>query len=275
METLGVPDKYEAACSRPGTIETFTYRVKGIRNGDEIEKTALVYLPSSYSPENQYNILYLVHGSGDNETSWFTKGHDKDVIDNLIFYGDIEPLIIVTPTLYYPDGFCSEPNEKPDSGYEQFAEELRHYLLPAVEAKYAGYAGGDVSEQNLIETRTHRAMAGLSMGSMTTINAGMMRSLDLFSWFGTFSGAHTEASDISAALHSSEFEPYPIDYLLATNGKFDFLYKEHTETFKELERTEPKLTDGVNYSFIEIRNGSHDWPSWELALYDLLQILFR
>lgn len=276
IEMRGVPDKYEAACPQAGTVETITYTVTSTTDSSKTaQKTAKVYLPYDYSSEKQYNILYLIHGGGDDETKWLTMNHNKDVVDNLIYYGDIEPLIIVTPTFYYPDGFCEGADEDLDWDYDQFAHEMRNVLIPAIETKYSTYAGGNVSVENLVVTRTHRAMAGLSMGSMHTLNVGMIRSLDLFSWFGSFSGSRTEASAISEAIHSSEFEQYQIDYLFVTNGKFDMSYQEHLEMAKELEANDDKLTEGDNFSVVDIKNGSHDWPSWELALYDFLQIAFR
>ena len=39
--------------------------------------------------------------------------------------------------------------------------------------------------------REHRAMAGLSMGGMQTINIGMCECLDIISYFGAFSAAPT------------------------------------------------------------------------------------
>lgn len=276
VESRGVPDKYEAACDQPGMVETITYVVT---NGEDpaktVEKTAKIYLPYGYSAEAQYDVLYLIHGGGDDETKWLTKNHNKDVIDNLIRYGDIAPLIVVTPTFYYPDGFCGEPDEKPDWDYEQFAWEMRNALIPEVETRYSTYASGNVEEDNLVATRTHRGMAGLSMGSMHTLNVGLARCLDLFSWFGSFSGAKTEAAVLSDAIHSGELEAYEIDYLFVTNGKFDMSYEEHMNTARELEAMDEKLTDGVNFRIVDIKNGSHDWPSWELALYDFLQVAFQ
>ena len=276
IESEGVPDKYEAVCTQAGTVETVTYVVHNAEDTSvTTEKTAQVYLPYGYSEDQQYNVLYLIHGGGDDETKWLTMVNNQNVIDNLIFYGDIEHLIIVTPTFYYPDGFCGEADEELDWDYDQFAYEMRNDLIPAVETEYPSFACGDVSEENLIQTRTHRAMAGLSMGSMHTLNVGMMRCLDLFSWFGSFSGAKTDAGDISAAIHSEAFEAYAIDYLLVTNGKYDMSYEEHMNTATELEANDTKINAGENFSIVDIKNGNHSWPSWELALYDFLQIVFK
>ena len=65
-----------------------------------------VYLPHNYDPDNKYNILYMIHGNSENVNTVLGGPGDnkelKKIIDNMIAFGDIEPLIIVTPT-YYAD----------------------------------------------------------------------------------------------------------------------------------------------------------------------------
>ncbi len=49
--------------------------------------------------KKEYNILYLMHGTGDDEKYWLkTNPYNKTMLDNMIADGDIEPLIVVTPT---------------------------------------------------------------------------------------------------------------------------------------------------------------------------------
>ena len=71
---------------------------------------------------------------------------------------------------------------------EHFRYELRRDLIPAVESAFSTWTEGDVSEENLVKTRSHRAFAGLSLGSMTTYRAAFYNNFALFSWYGPFSG---------------------------------------------------------------------------------------
>ena len=276
-EELLVPEEYKQKCEHKGSIKTMTYEVTSVTNPSvTAKKTACVYLPYGYDESKQYNVLYLVHGAGGSETEWLTSEHCKEVIDNLIYQNVIEPLIIVTPTFYYPDGFCSEADGQQDYSFEQFANELRHALLPAVETKYSTYAGGDVSDANLVATRDHRSLAGLSMGSKHTLESGLMTNLDLFAWYGSFSGVFTpEAADISAALHSEAFAQYPIHYLFVANGTIDYSYEGHIKTMLELEALDSTLEDGVNFSIHVFEGGGHNFKNWEMALYRFLPHIFQ
>ena len=106
-------------------------------------------------------------------------------MDNLIYYKEIEPFIVVTP-----NGRSTENCAREGSDYNSFyvfGKELRSDLIPYMEAHYSTYAvEGDPSA-----SRMHRAMAGLSMGGMQTINIGIGECMDLFSYFGAFSAAPT------------------------------------------------------------------------------------
>lgn len=279
VTTRGVPKKYEAECIERGSVVGFKYTVELYTDASKaVEKHAYVYLPAGYDETEQYDVLYLYHGGGESEAQWFGDNPtNQNVVDNLIFYGDIDPLIIVMPNLYYPENFGFKGNRD----FQQLAYELRHNLIPAVESTYSTFAAGDTSENNLIATRDHRAMAGLSMGGRHTINSGMMKSLDIISWFGDFSSVDDTAEQISAAIHSEEFEQYQINYLLATTGKYDMIpggqkrYEVITSTMSELDRIDEKISQGENYSLIDVINGGHNMATWEVSLYDFLQIIFK
>lgn len=62
---------YEQECEHPGIVEHISYKTKAYATDERtVEKQACVYLPYGYDPEKQYNILYLMHGTGDNEDYW-------------------------------------------------------------------------------------------------------------------------------------------------------------------------------------------------------------
>src|SRR5690606_27759185 len=101
------------------------------------EKRLHVYLPYGYDAsdtERKYNVLYLMHGGGENEDLIFGgPGQSKEmkkIIDNMIANGDIAPLIVVTPT------FNGGMNDT-----ALFHDELIDEIVPLVETKYNTYAG--------------------------------------------------------------------------------------------------------------------------------------
>ena len=164
---------------------------------------------------------------------------------------------------------------------EHFCHELRRDLIPAVESAFSSYACGDVSEENLVRTREHRAFAGLSLGSMTTYRAAFYRNYDLFSWYGPFSGCcgpwgvrDEEVERIGETLAEMEKKGLKLDYLFCCNGDKDIAYEEHKEIMDKAVQACPQLVKGKNYDFFTIPGGVHDMKAWQLHLYHALQIFF-
>jgi enterochelin esterase-like enzyme len=268
-EIWAVPAKYDSeTCPQAGSVEKLTYTTKAYATDSRsVEKSAYVYLPYGYDENIEYNILYLLHGSDELEDYWLVANeNNKTMVDNLIYYGDIEPLIIVTPTWYTEDDYITD-SDKLTFGYEQ---ELRNDLLPAVESEYSTYAV-DTTPQGFTDSREHRAIAGLSRGSVITFRAGLCESLDYFSWFGNFSGCLVEEDEFENALGGND---YKINYLYNTSGSFDFLLKEHVLSVRYLLETEPRLVEGENCEFDIFPVNYHSAASWHLALYNCLQKFF-
>lgn len=264
-----------------GQVKRLQYDTKTYEPGDDriLHKGAWVYLPYGYDPAQQYNILYLLHGGGVNEDWWFKMFPDTVVIlDNMIARGICQPCIIVTPTYYRGE------NADDNAEYitEHFCHELRNDLIPAAETAYSTYAGGDVSENNLIKTRAHRAFAGLSLGSMTTYRAAFYNNFDLFSWYGPFSGCcgpngdrDQEVKRIQKTLSDAEAQGLSLDYLFCCNGDKDIAFAEHQYIMEKAAKACPQLVQGRNYDFYVIPGGVHDMKAWQLHLYHALQIFFR
>lgn len=290
-----VPDAYretagEAASDKRGKIEKITYDTETYDEGNSVkmEKKANVYLPAGYDESKQYNVLYLMHGGGENMNTWLV-GNDytgnKKMVDNLIANGEIEPLIIVTPTFYRP----SDVPDNPDLT-SQFQYELRRDLIPYVESHYSTYAGGDVSDENLIKTRMHRAFAGLSMGSMTTYRAALYSNYDVFAWFGPYSGCQgpggdqdAEADKIVSVIENGIDKGMPLGFLYCGNGVNDIAHDEHVNIMKKAVEKTDKLIENANYAFIDLpvlprssggKTGEHSMWSWHIHLYNCLRVFF-
>ncbi len=266
--------------SERGEVRRFTYESQTYdKLSEPLAKGAWVYLPHGYTPDKKYNIVYLLHGGGVNEDWWFkTFPETATILDNLFADGLCEPCIIVTPTYYRnqpPQGMGTDLTE-------HFRYELRRDLIPAVEKEFSTYACGDVSEENLVRTRAHRAFAGLSLGSMTTYRAALYNNFDLFAWYGPFSGCcgpegdrDREVQRICETLAEGEKKGLDLKCMFCCTGDRDIAYAEHREIMDRAKVACPQLREGENYYFVTIPGGVHDMKAWQLDLYNALQVFFK
>ena len=267
---------------RKGRVERLEYDSFTYDKNDNrpIHKGAWVYLPYGYNESEKYNVLYLLHGGGFTEEWWLKMFPDTvTILDNMNEKKLCEPCIIVTPTFYYGD---EDKHTQDESRCENFKNELRKDLIPAVESKYSTYAEKDVSEENLIKTREHRAFAGLSLGSMTTYRAAFYNNYDLFSWYGPFSGCcgpfgdhDKEVSRICETLENGYGKGLELDYMFCCNGDKDLAFEEHKDIMGRALQQSRYLEQGKNYDFFIIPGGVHDMKAWQLHLYHALQIFFK
>ncbi len=268
-----IPDEYYKSTDNGGTVTVISYPSRDyFGDGAEITKHAYVYLPPDYTEENRYDLLILCHGIGGSESEW-TFGNNwslpRNVIDHLINEGEIPPMIIVMPngrsTAKYNDTSMGNAGS-----FYVFGQELRNDLLPYLDAHYATY--GSLTPDDLTASREHRAMAGLSMGGMQTINIGLCECLDLFSAFGAFSAAPT--SNISAVV-AEKLEAFPdldIRYFYSICGIQDGLaYSSASAAAKNLPEYTGRLTED-NWHWQELKGG-HDFNVWNLGFYNFVRIL--
>lgn len=268
------PDSCNKACTGEcGTVELVKYTAKDyIGDGDDVVKKANVYLPAGYNPANKYNVIYLLHGIGGDETEWGMDDPNsrlRRTLDNLIANGEIEPVIVVTPN---GRATACKHTDATNSFY-QFGYELRNDLIPYIESNYSTYAEYNENGYDLTATRNHRAVAGLSMGGMQTINIGICECLDLFSYFGAFSAAPTsyEAGKVAKAIDASEYE---IDYFYNLCGTEDSIaYSSHAAAAKNVDAFTDKLTEGENFIWME-KPGDHNFNIWNLGFYNFVRIAF-
>lgn len=270
-----IPAAYQQTVKNGGTVHAIEYPSKDYTgDGAEITKKALVYLPPEYSEDQAYDLLILCHGIGGNEKEWgFNKfpSTAKSMIDNLILNGEIRPLIIVMPNGRSTAKFTNTSMNNAESFYH-FGQEIRNDLLPYIDAHYATY--GSRIPDDLSASRDHRAMAGLSMGGMQTINIGMCECLDLFSAFGAFSAAPTSYDAKKIAKELEAFPDMSIRYFYSICGQQDDIaYWSASAAAKNLPDYTDRLTE-ANWHWQE-RTGAHNFTIWNLGLYNFVQILSR
>lgn len=272
-----IPTKYTSfQLKEAGKIEKITYTSHDyFGDGAEVTKEANVYLPYGYDESKQYNVLYLMHGIGGDENEWGMTGsmsRVKIIMDNLAYFGDIESFIVVTP-----NGRSAANHAANGSDYNSFycfGQELRNDLIPYIEANYSTYAEYSAEGYDLSATRDHRAMAGLSMGGMQTINIGIGECMDLFGYFGAFSAAPT-SNPAAKTAEILEENTLPIHYFYNICGTEDGIaYASSSAAAKNLPDVCDQFVDGENFMWQELPGG-HDFNIWYLGFYNFAQIAFK
>ena len=152
---------------------------------------------------------------------------------------------------------------------------MRNDIIPTVESSFSTYARRDVSEKNLIATREHRALAGLSLGSKAVVLAGLSGNADLFSWYGTYSGIWVDFDSVKDALEE-QFQDYDISYWYNGNGSMDYALDEHLSFHRQvMEELSERFVEGDNYTFITLSDGTHSYSSWLTDLSNSLLVFFQ
>lgn len=258
-----------------GKIEKITYTAHDyFGDGAEITKDAYVYLPYGYSEDKKYNVLYLMHGIGGDENEWGMTGSSsrvKCIMDNLAYYGDIDPFIVVTPNGRSAANHASSGSDM--NSFYVFGQELRNDLIPYIESHYSTYAEYDENGYDLTVARKHRAMAGLSMGGMQTINIGIGECVDIIGYFGAFSAAPTSnaAAKTASILKDNTYEIY---YFYNICGKSDGIaLSSASAAAKTLPIVCKQFDPEKNFMWQEVA-GAHDFNVWYLGFYNFAQITF-
>ena len=292
---LGPFDKVTQSREVKGRVEQLTYETHSYvweeeHSGQEfmVQKSINVWLPADYDPMQTYDVLYLLHGTGHEGVGyWLTDEPDchgsqtRGLLDGMVADGLIGNVIVATPSYYsFPAG--EEPQEIMDWHIDPLADkwpklfwrELRESVIPLVESTYPTHASGNVSEESLVASRDHRAFAGLSRGSMTSVNSTMLHCLDLFGWIGSYSGVWADFDEFRSTLEG-QFANYPVRYWYNGNGSKDFSLQNHAE-FRDnvLGQMPDRFVDGQNYAWIEFPGGDHAYDCWALDLYNSLLAFF-
>lgn len=282
-----VPDSYYQPAQQAGRLETLTYDSKDYtREEQPLQKEATVYLPAGYDASKSYNILYLMHGGGGDETTYLgspqAPNRLKNILDHMIADGVIEPLIIVAPAI---------TNESVMEGTTNtFYKELENDLMPKAERTYATYAKG-VTAKDFQDSRQHRAFGGFSMGAVTTWSV-LQNSLDYFqyflpmsgdSWSQGFMGGRDHPTETAQALNASinsYDEAYRNYKIFSATGTADSGYQSLNGQYSALLNDSTfKLTQGNfdqgNVIYYTVEGNLHDYPYTYQYIYNALPLFFN
>lgn len=221
-----------------------------------------IYTPPGYdvNTNDKYPVLYILHGGGEDERGWAMQGKTDIILDNLIADKKAKPMLVIMMDGNVSSGGLAGFGEQ---SLKRFEDELKNAVIPFVEKNYR------------TETDAKsRALAGLSLGGLQTLYAGI-RNTNMFAYLGVFSSGwfanQPTLSDPQYAFmkdHASLINNHLKSFWIAMGGKEDIAYnncKIMLGKFDEL---------GIRYTYSEYPGG-HTWPVWRNNLYTFAQVLFQ
>lgn len=231
----------------------------------------MIYLPPGYEDSRQkYPVLYLLHGTGGDETVWLEQGHAAQIFDNLIASGKAEPMIVVMPNGHNDTqaapGMGPDNNEQPTFAHKQWMdgtfESSFNDIMNWVDKNYRTRAA-----------KRYRAIAGLSMGGYHSLYISANQPDD-FNYVGLFSPAIGRMDQGKSKIYDdleeklvNQFKQRPRLYWMGI-GKDDFLYKDNAEFRKLLDKNR------LRYTYHESGAG-HEWANWRDYLVIFVQQIFK
>lgn len=159
-----------------GTLKTICYD----SSTTGTTRKANIILPSGYTSEKEYPVLYLLHGIGGDHTEWL-EGDPVNVIGNLAAEGKIPETIVVMPNVRARANDAGNPPDMYDvshfAAFDNFINDLRDNLMPYMENTYS-----------IAKGRENTAIAGLSMGGRESLYIGLSMP-ETFGYIGAFEPA--------------------------------------------------------------------------------------
>lgn len=274
-----IPDesfnKYNSEAAH-GSVRTITYKSDYRSEGTA---QARVWIPADYSEENEYNILFCLHGGGCDMWYWTNdKGGANDgcaadkILDNMYAEGLIEPCVVVFPNGSIPyDASKTYPNVPADAvvtdwGKDSFLleYEILYNLMPYMNENYS-----------IAQGSSHTAVCGLSMGGGQTLDIGL-KNPDKFAYVGCFSAC--PFADLEQTLVTSFEDTARLNGKLKlftlmvgsedglANGKDRSKSKDFIDTCTKFE---------LNNMFVEEPGLAHEDACWDRNLYKFMKYAFK
>jgi enterochelin esterase-like enzyme len=221
-----------------------------------------VYTPPGYdNSAEKYPVLYLLHGGGEDQTGWATQGKANLILDNLIAENKAKPMVIAMLDGNMGNtGGVAGFNE---NALKAFENELKMGAIPFVESNF-----------KVATDAKNRALAGLSMGGLQTLYAGIKNS-DMFSSIGVFSsGWWANNSTLSEPQYefmknnATGINSNIKNFWISMGGKEDIAFENCKIMMSKFDQM------GIKYQYSEYPGG-HTWPVWRHDLFMYAPLLFN
>ena len=245
----------------------------------KMERKYAIYLPPDYeTSQRSYPVLYLLHGSGDDQTGWVQFGEVLHIADETIKSGKATTMIIVMPDANTGKrGYANDIRR--EWRYEDFFFEE---FMPFIEKTY-----------RIKPDKHYRAVAGLSMGGEGTYIYALHHP-ELFSsacplsagtgprniedlknerkWQGMEGVSDTDKvayikrySVLSLVENMPEEQKNAVRWYIDC-GEDDFLVEGNSFVHLAIHKK------GIPHEF-RMREGAHNWTYWRESLPDVLEFV--
>ncbi|MDD4970479.1 MAG: alpha/beta hydrolase-fold protein [Paludibacter sp.] len=258
VEVSGFQQRFDELQKIPhGTI----YIIKYFSTPLNKMKDLVVFTPAEYETEasRKFPVLYLRHGGGDCETSWYKDGKADVILENLIAAKKAVPMIVVMSN-GMTDGSWSGGSSP--EGITTLENELISNIIPLVEKRFRVANGSQ-----------NRAIAGLSMGGGQAFVIAL-RNMDTFSWIGEFSAGILSDRDFQI----DKYIPGILDNHNDVNNKIKLLWiscgSKDIRFPGYLNFIDMLMKKGINCEAHEMVAG-HEWKFWRQQLAEFSQKLFQ
>ncbi len=256
------PQPWEDTNVPHGSLHRHFYTSSTVLGLPNNQSAYFVYTPPGYDEKakNPYPVLYLLHGWSDFDAGWTEVGHANLILDNLLAAGKIKPMVVVMPLGYGDMSFVHNYSvwKDPaaiDHNTDLFANALLNEILPRVESEY-----------QVSKDRNDRAIVGLSMGGLESLEVGLTHT-GQFAWVGGFSSA-VHALDYTQKLASLDPKTANLRLLWIACGTEDSLIEPNRKLVAFLKTKDMPVTE------IETP-GLHTWLVWRDNLIHFTPLLFQ
>jgi len=235
-----------------------------------MDRRITVYTPPGYEEGNEdYPVLYLLHGAGGDEEAWVSLGRAAQIMDNLIASGKAEPMIVVMPNgNVIQDAAPGEGSQ----GFYKPAFVVPRTMDGSYEAAFTDIIRFVESGYRVKADQDHRAIAGLSMGGFHSLHISRYYP-NTFDYIGLFSPAILPGDGVESEVYQNMDETLRAQmengyelYWIGI-GKTDFLYESVQNYRKKLDEM------GMEYTYRE-SEGGHIWKNWRVYLTEFVPLLF-
>jgi enterochelin esterase-like enzyme len=244
-----------------------------------MERKYAVYLPPDYeSSERSYPVLYLLHGSGDDQSGWIQFGEVLRIADKAILEGSATAMVIVMP-----DGSAGKKGYFNDpQGNWRYEDFFFEEFMPFVEKEY-----------RIRAEKRYRAVSGLSMGGGGTFIYALhhpelfssacplsascgplsMDDMDRYLERGDMHADSAEQKEAYFRRHSALalVNELPAEKMRSVNwyidcGDDDFLYEGNSLIHIAMRKKQ------VPHEY-RVRDGAHNWTYWRESLPEVLSFI--
>ncbi len=249
-----------------GTMQTYSY----YSTTRERDTNVNVLLPAGYNENEEYPVLYMLHGYWDNENTLADPEMGlQTILGNLTAKGEAEKMIVVFPYIYTSKTmpYCTAMDLENSLNYDNFINDLTTDLIPYIERTFSVAKG-----------RENRAISGFSMGGRESLFIGITRS-DLFGYVGAVAPAPGLTPGWDPSMHPGQLSESELVFdkekgepwlVLLSGAVNDYVVGTQPEQYHNMFDA-----NGAAHLWNSLPDGGHDGSSIRPHFYNFAKCIFK